>query len=404
MLGAIAAGGFEARVVGGAVRNALMGLPVTDIDLATTASPAEVVRLASASGLATFPTGLAHGTITVLADGHPFEVTTLRTDVESDGRHATVAFTTDWASDAGRRDFTINALYCRADGTVDDPLGGYPDLAARRVRFIGDAASRIREDYLRILRFFRFTAQYSGGSCDADGLAACVRERAGIARLSGERLRQEMLKLLVAPRVLEQIEAMREHGVLAVVLPVAPRPTLLARLIEIETALALPPKPALRLAALGVETEEDARRLTDRLRLSAGERERLLLAPQPEAHLTAPPDSKAARALLYDQGPSAYRGLLTLAWARALASKTSDPAWSDAVRLAERWPVPVFAIKGADVLRCDVAPGPRVGVLLRALETWWVAEDFRPDRTELLAQLAARCGFPRGTSPDCRGS
>ena len=247
---AIDSGGFQARAVGGAVRNSLLGLPVTDIDIATTARPEDVMRLARASGLAVIETGLKHGTVTVIANRRPFEVTTLRKDVETHGRHATVAFTDSWSEDACRRDFTINALYCDADGTVHDPLGGLGDLTARRVRFIGDAAERIREDYLRILRFFRFTAQYSEGLPDAAGLAACTRERAGLGRLSAERVRQELVRLLVARGVLDAVMAMREHGILAAVLPAAPRPGLLARLVEIEAGQGLDGDVMLRLAAL----------------------------------------------------------------------------------------------------------------------------------------------------------
>ncbi len=265
---ALAAGGFAARAVGGAVRNALLGRPVVDIDIATPARPEQVMAAARAAGLAAVPTGLAHGTVTVIADHVAHEVTTLREDVETHGRHATVAFTDDWAADARRRDFTINALYCSADGEVFDPLGAEADLAARRVRFIGEARQRIREDYLRILRFFRLTAEYGEGPPDPDSLAACVAEREGLARLSAERVRQELLRLLAAPRGPELVRAMQDYGVLAYVLPAAPRPALLARLAAIEAALGLAGDAVLRLAALAVELPDDADRLRDRLRLS----------------------------------------------------------------------------------------------------------------------------------------
>ena len=212
VLAALRRAGHEGRIVGGAVRNALMGKPVADIDIATPATPEQVMRAATAAGLHVIPTGLQHGTVTVVANHVPHEVTTLRRDVATDGRHATVAFTQDWAADAARRDFTINALYCDADGTVHDPLGGYPDLVARRVRFIGSADQRIAEDYLRILRFFRFHAEYASGPLDAGGLAACVRGRDGLARLSAERIRAEMLKLILAPGALAALEAWRRTG------------------------------------------------------------------------------------------------------------------------------------------------------------------------------------------------
>ena len=217
---ALAARGFEARAVGGAVRNALLGHPVVDVDIATPARPDEVIAAAKAAGLTPVPTGIAHGTVTVVANHVPYQVTTLREDVETHGRHATVAFTGDWAADARRRDFTLNALYCNAEGRVFDPLSGYADLAARRVRFIGDARERIREDYLRILRFFRLTAEYGEGPPDADGLVACVREREGLARLSAERVREELFRLLAARRGPELVRAMFDHGLLALLLAV----------------------------------------------------------------------------------------------------------------------------------------------------------------------------------------
>jgi poly(A) polymerase len=272
---ALAAKGYPARAVGGAVRNALMGRPVVDVDIATPARPDEVIAAAHAAGLAAHPTGIAHGTVTVIAGHVAHEVTTLREDVVGHGRHATVAFTDDWAADARRRDFTINALYCEADGTVYDPLDGRADLAARRVRFIGEARERIREDVLRILRFFRMTAEYGEGPPDREGLAACVAERDGLARLSGERVRQEMLRLLAAPRGPELVRAMQDFGLLGCVLPAAPRPGLLARLAAIEARLGLGADAILRLAALAVELPEDADRLRERLRLANEEHARL---------------------------------------------------------------------------------------------------------------------------------
>ena len=389
VLAALAAGGHEGRVVGGAVRNALMGLPVADVDIATTALPGDVARLARAAGLATVETGLQHGTITVIADHRPFEVTTLRKDVASHGRHATVAFTDDWTADAARRDFTINALYCTAAGTVLDPLGGYPDVVARSVRFIGDAGQRIREDYLRVLRFFRFAAQYAVPTLDADGLSASVRERKGLEILSGERLRQELVRLLAAPAAVRIVTTMQDHGILAEILPVVPRPTLLARVAAIETALGNPPDPFLRLAALGVTTPEEAERTATRLRLSAVERDVLLLAGTPQAPLSEPPADKIAKEMLYRGGPDAYRRSQTLAWARALDASVSDAGWSAALTLPQRWTAPVLPIKGADVLAAGVAPGPRVGQIVRAVELWWIAAEFRPDRAAVLAQIAA---------------
>ena len=392
VLAALAAGGHEGRVVGGAVRNALMGLPVADVDIATNALPEDVARLARAAGLATVETGLQHGTITVIADHRPFEVTTLRKDVASHGRHATVAFTDDWTADAARRDFTINALYCTAAGKVLDPLSGYPDVVARRVRFIGDAGQRIREDYLRVLRFFRFAAQYAVPELDADGLSAAVRERKGLEILSGERLRQELVRLLAAPAAVRIVTAMQDYGILAEVLPVVPRPALLARIAAIEAALGHPPDPILRLAALGVTTPEEAERTATRLRLSAAERDVLLLAATSQSASPSPPADAIAKALLYRAGPDAYRRSLALAWARSLHATAGDAGWSAALTLPQRWTAPVLPIKGADVLAAGVAPGPRVGAIVRKVEAWWIAEAFEPDRAALLARIAAAAG------------
>ncbi|MHA1517369.1 MAG: CCA tRNA nucleotidyltransferase, partial [Alphaproteobacteria bacterium] len=249
------------RAVGGAVRDALLGLPVSDVDLATTLPPEKVIVRARGAGLKAIPTGLEHGTVTIVADGTSFEVTTLRRDVETFGRKASVSFTEDWAEDAARRDFTLNALYAGADGTLFDPLGGYPDLAAGRVRFIGDPVRRISEDYLRILRFFRFNASYGRGALDAEGLSACVRERAGLRLLSAERVAAELKRLMVAPRAAEAVSVLFTHGLLCDILGCVPRLPRFERLVEVEAALGRAPSSVLRLAALAVFVPEDAKRL-----------------------------------------------------------------------------------------------------------------------------------------------
>jgi len=384
---ALAAQGFAARAVGGAVRNTLLGRPVTDIDIATPARPDEVMAAARAAGLAAVPTGVAHGTVTVIANRVPFEVTTLREDVETHGRRATVAYTDDWAADARRRDFTINALYCNADGEVFDPLGAYADLARRRVRFIGDAAERIREDYLRILRFFRLTADYGEGAPDAEGLAACVAERAGLGVLSAERVRQELLRLLVALRGPELVHAMLSYGLITRVLPAAPRPSLLDRVAALEAALGLIPDAMLRLAALAVEVPEDADRLRDRLRLSNEEHTRLARAAVREPYLGPDAPEHAAKACLYAEGESAYRQRVLIAWARS-GNAPSSQGWRDRFALAQRWQPPRFPLGGADVMTLGIPSGPRVGELLRGLEEWWIAGDFAADEATLRAKLA----------------
>ena len=277
VLALLSGNGEEARIVGGAVRNALMGLPVGEIDVATTALPEEVMRRAAAARIKSIPTGVEHGTVTLVVEGRPFEVTTLREDIETFGRKARVAFGRDWARDAERRDFTINGLSVESDGTVHDHVGGLDDIAAKRVRFIGDPDRRIAEDYLRILRFFRIHAAYGGGEPDRDSHLACIRGRAGLTTLSAERMRAEILKLLVAEGAVEALVAMEDGGLLLTILGGVAYRGPLAAMIVAERALELAPDPIRRLAALAVSVTEDARRVAQRLRLSNAEAKQLEL-------------------------------------------------------------------------------------------------------------------------------
>lgn len=385
---ALAAKGHDARAVGGAVRNALAGEPVTDVDIATVALPAEVAAAAEAAGLKAVPTGLDHGTVTVIANGRPQEVTTLRKDVATHGRHATVAFTDDWTADARRRDFTVNALYCSAGGEIFDPLGGYADVRARRVLFIGDAGERIREDYLRILRFFRFNAAFGRGAPDAAALSACVRERDGLAILSAERVRQELMRLLAAPRAAEIVGMMFDYGLIASVLGAAPRPALLARLAALEAANGLAPDAVLRLAALAVAVVDDVDRLRERLRLSNDEADVLALAAADVRDLSS---ERAAKACLYAEGAAAYRRRVLLAWVASGDAPDSE-AWRGRLTLPDRWSATRLPIGGDAVIALGVPAGPRIGELLRQLEGWWIAGDFAANETQLrekLKQLAS---------------
>ena len=379
--------GHEARVVGGAVRNTLMGLPVGDVDFATTASPEEVVRFAREAGLKPVATGLHHGTITLVVEGRPFEVTTLRQDVETHGRHATVKFTRDWAGDAKRRDFTMNALYAAEDGRVYDPLGGYHDLRARRVYFIGLAHERIREDYLRILRFFRFTAEYAGEGPDRVGFHAAIAERGGLARLSAERIHAELLRILVAREPMLALEPMAGGGFLTAILGGVARLAHFSRLAVLETRLGLAPDPVRRLAALAVMIEEDVGRLVARLRLSNAEGARLeaMAALHPVMH--AGLDEARAREILYRLGRETYRDRVLIAWARAGDDPASD-AWRGLLTLPERWQAPEFPLKGQDLLNAGLEKGPRIGEIMRALEAAWIASGFALSREELLGQAA----------------
>jgi tRNA nucleotidyltransferase/poly(A) polymerase len=380
-------GGEEARVVGGAVRNALLHEPLGDIDIATTALPEEVVRRVEAASYKAVPTGIEHGTVTVVADGHPFEVTTLREDIATDGRRAKVAFGRDWRRDAERRDFTMNALFLGRDGTVYDYVGGLEDIADRRVRFIGDAATRIAEDYLRILRFFRFHAAYGhGGLPDAAGLHACIVARAGLDTLSRERVRMEMLKLMLARHAVPALAVMAETGLIEMVLGGIPLLASLSNLIKLEASLSLQPDPARRLGALGVSVTEDAERLRERLRLTNAESERLVSMGDAWWRVVAGMSEQSARTLLYRLGPDGYLDRVLLAWSRAPEGMT-DPQWHALATLPSRWHAPQFPLKAADFMAQGVEKGPRLGTAMRAAEKAWIEAGFPLDR-EALVRIA----------------
>ena len=382
--------GEQARVVGGAIRNALMKLPVEEIDLATTALPQEVVRRAEAAGWKVIPTGIAHGTVTLVIEGRPFEVTTLRQDIETYGRKAKVAFGRDWIADAQRRDFTINALSVGADGTVHDHVGGIADIAARRVRFIGEPSQRIAEDYLRILRFFRFHAWYGGGPPDAAGLRACVVAREGLATLSRERVRMELFKLLLAPHAASTLAVMTEAGLLGIVLGGVPLLASFENMAKSEAAIGAPADAVRRLGALNVVITEDAGRLAQRLRLSNAEAERLSAL---EGWWRVSPEfgEQPAHALLYRYGPQPFIDRVLLAWSRSPVG-TADPAWRRLADLPRRWTAPSFPLKAADFARRRVAAGPALGAALRAAEAAWIAADFpaEPAAIEAIADEVVR--------------
>lgn len=382
--------GYEARVVGGAVRNTLLDAPVTDVDFATTATPDDVMRAARGAGLKAVATGFDHGTVTLVVESIPFEVTTLRRDIETDGRHARVAFTTDWSEDAARRDFTINALYCDRAGTVVDPVGGLADIAQRRVRFIGDPNHRIQEDYLRILRFFRFTACYANGEPDRHGLASCRKLRDGLDHLAGERIAAELSKLLIAPHAAEVIDAMEEHNILARLFQPTCHVRRFAFVASIDEALNRTPDPVQRLGALAVSSTRDALWLRDRLKLSARAFDRL--ARLGDAQSGPRPDHapSRARAYLYRHGAETYRDHAILEWARA-GAPPDDRNWRTVLDLPEHWHPPEFPFSGSDVLALGVPAGPRVGKILSDVETWWIQSDFTDDHAALQAKLAQAC-------------
>jgi tRNA nucleotidyltransferase/poly(A) polymerase len=382
--------GEEARAIGGAVRNGLLGMPVHEVDVATTATPDEVVRRVTAAGFKPVPTGIKHGTLTVVIDSRPFEVTTLRRDVETDGRHAVVAFGRDWKADAERRDFTINALSVTCEGTIYDYVGGLEDIAARRVRFIGDASRRIEEDYLRILRFFRFHADY--GTSDhpyTEGIAACIAGRDGLDRLSRERVRMEVMKLVVAPHAVPTLVAMADAGLLLRVLGGVGYLGSFENMAKVEAAAGLSPDPVRRLGALAIAVTEDAERLSQKLRLTNSERNRLLSMGNGWRRI-APGDDVAARVLLYRLKPLPYTDRVLLAWAHSQAT-AHDEAWHSLANLPRRWTAPEFPIKAADFIKRGVAKGPALGTAMRSAEEAWIAAGFPEDREAIdsIAEAAA---------------
>jgi poly(A) polymerase len=374
----------ETRIVGGAVRNALLGRPVTEVDCTTTMLPEAIVERAKAAGFKAVPTGIEHGTITVIVAGEPYEITTLREDVETDGRHAVVHFGRDFVLDAMRRDFTINALSLGLDGRLYDYTDGVADLAARRVRFIGDARTRIREDYLRIMRFFRFHAEYAQTDPDPEGLAASGAERQGLAILSKERIRHELLRLLVARRAEDTIRILADHGFLTWLLGGAAEFGRLSRVAAYDTE---DPVSVWRLAALAVMVEEDAERLRELLRLSNDEHKKLVAYADLLGRLKTwalPLDAAAVRRLAADHQVETL--------AVVLAATTGEPfpiVHADAREALDRFrsgtePVPVFPLRGADLVEGGIPKGPKIGELLARARQAWLAEGCRTD--EVYAQ------------------
>ncbi len=381
VLDALTAKGGEVRFVGGVVRNTLAGAGVTDIDLATPLTPDVVIALLEAAGLKAVPTGIEHGTVTAIADSKPFEITTLRRDVSTDGRRAVVSFTGDWREDASRRDFTMNALYASPEGEVFDYFGGIQDLEAGRVRFVGDAASRIAEDYLRILRLFRFHAWYGRGEIDEAALVAAVAGKGGLKTLSGERVQKEMLKLLAAADPIPVLRSMRENGLLREIFPAAIE---LGRadLKRLGNLVPLTADPILRLTALVLLFSKDAvREAAHMWRLSNNDRDRMLALT---GNYAMPESENAAKRQIYEKGAGLYRDQLLLTRA-AIPHAVGN--WQSFYDLSARWNVPRFPLDGGDVMALGIAQGPRIGELLSAVEHWWIENDFRGTREELLARL-----------------
>ena len=397
VVAALTAGGSPVRFVGGCVRDAVHGRPVGDVDIATPDDPGTVTRLLEDAGLRAVPTGITHGTVTAVVDGAHFEITTLRRDVETYGRHARVEFTDDWEADAARRDLTINALSCAPDGTLYDYFGGLDDLRAGRVRFVGGAMERIREDVLRLLRFFRFQAWYGRPPPDAEALEACRSLAPELPGLSGERVRDELLRILAAPHPEATLALMIEVGALGQVLPEVADPWdpgALAALVAIEGDA---PDALRRLGLLLRAGGENAAAVARRLRLSNAQTGRLVAMAAPPDAMASGLDIAAQRRALYRHGRAAFADLVHLAWAGALAAEPGDAgalatAFTAMLETARAWEAPRLPVKGRDAVALGMPEGPAVGDLIDAVEDWWIAGDFRATRKETLARLKELAG------------
>ena len=385
-----------ARFVGGCVRNTLLGAPIGDIDIATTLTPDLVTAALKAAGIRAVPTGIDHGTVTAVVDGAPFEVTTLRKDVSTDGRRAVVAFTQDWALDAERRDFTLNAVYSDRTGVLFDPTGrGIADGRAGAIVFVGDARTRIEEDSLRILRFFRFLAWYGQGIPDAEAVEACRDLSGSIRNLPAERTSKELLKLLAARDPRLAVDLMARTGVLGVLLPEHRGPDAFNHLVGLGIDGRIEADPVLRLAALLPQDKAVVRRVADTMRLSNAERDRLVAAAEGWPEFRADMPHRLARQVLYRLGALTFSDRLTLAWVGSETSSDGE-AWPRLLDLAAEWTPPVLPVNGDDAAAAGIPRGPLIGKALAEVEAWWLDRDFSGGRDEALAKLGAVAGALRG--------
>ncbi len=398
VVGALGAGGAEVRFVGGCVRDAMLNRPVKDVDLATPAPPERVIEILRRAGIATIPTGLKHGTVTAVSGDARFEITTLRLDIETDGRHAKVAFTDDWIADARRRDFTINALSCTPAGDVFDPFGGIDDLSSGRIRFIGNARQRIEEDLLRILRFFRFQATHGRPPVDDDALAACRALAHRLDELSGERVRDELFRILMAEDPAGVVLLMRGEHVLERILPEAGEVGRLRMMTWLDTRAirmdSVAPTELRRLAALIDTDAAGAEAVAQRLRLSNRQKVRLTDMVVPAMTVATDLDEVALRRLLHRLGADAVTDLALLDWARELAleprqSVDRKRVWQDLLAATRAWTPVEFPLRGRDAAALGLAPGPAMGRLLDAVEAWWEEGGLSADRAACLARLEA---------------
>ena len=378
-----------ARFVGGCVRNTILNRPIDDIDIATTLTPDEATEALEKAGLKAVPTGVEHGTITAVADGAPFEVTTLRRDVSTDGRRAVVAFSQDWAEDAQRRDFTLNAIYADRAGTLFDPTGrGVTDARAGRIVFVGDPMTRIREDYLRILRFFRFLAWYGKGEPDAKALAACKALRDTLSGRPAERTIKELLKLLSADEPRPAVKLMSEAGVLGKILPFCTSLDQFNGLVEIETSQLFENDSVLRLATLVPDDQVSVAKAAESLRLSNDVRDRLVAAMGKTPRIASWMSPRESRRAVYQVGVRAFTDRVKLAWAKSRRS-AANHQWRGLLALGESWAPPPFPLNGDDVINAGVPKGPMVGEVLREVEDWWIDHDFLDDKFSAIEKLKA---------------
>jgi len=398
VVAALTAEGADVRFVGGCVRDSLARRPVGDIDIATPDRPDKVVELLTASAIRAVPTGIDHGTVSAVTDTRTFEITTLRRDVETDGRHATVAFTEDWVEDAKRRDFTINALSATPDGDVFDPFDGIGDLAHGHIRFVGLARERVEEDYLRILRFFRFYGSFGRPPIDTDALAACRAGAEGLKNLSGERIRGELFKILIVPEPADIVIRMRGEGVLEHVLPEAGEINTLRLVNWLETRAtslcSIAPDAVRHLASLLDGVEADIDTLAARLKLSNREKSRLSVLHAPQTAVSPDMGTLAEKKLLRHEGTELFRDLVLLGWAHEMAAEPRLPrerkeSWLRMLEDADTWQPPAFPLTGRDVRALGIAEGPLIGELLTRVEVWWENGDYKAGRQACLDRLLA---------------
>ena len=389
--------GAEIKFVGGCVRDAFAQRPITDIDIATPDLPETVIELLQLANIKVVPTGLKHGTVTAIVKNFRFEITTLRRDIETNGRHATVAFTEDWYSDAKRRDFTINAIYTSPSGAVYDPFGGILDLGYGHVRFIGLARDRISEDYLRILRFFRFHGQFGRGPLDREAKAACRANAEKLQDLSHERIRNEFFKILLVPNPADICAQMQDAQVLQQILPQTNNIKRLRILNEIETKFInidkVKPDPIRHLAALLDINKTEVKDVAERLMLSKIQRRRIsyILSPKENFHVDI--SEEVVQQAIRNLGSDQVMDLALLSWANALFECTQSPnrltkAYTRILMQCVEWTPPKFPLSGADVLAVGVQPGPSIGKIISRVETWWANTGYRADRQDCLKQLS----------------